>query len=116
MFTIATDPPRQLLRITLEGFWDKDMFDRFKRDAREAALSLPCEPGAHYVIADASRAAIQSKEIAAMLSAYMMGKTFRFAFVTNNAVIKMQTKRLFRETGVIIAESVEEAERALFRK
>lgn len=116
MFTIATDPSHNLLRITLNGFWDPDTFEDFKREARDAALSLPCTPGDHYVIADASGAAIQSQKIAELLSHYMTGKTFRFAFVTGNAVIKMQAKRLFRETGVIIAESVEEAERALFQK
>ncbi|HEX7742240.1 MAG TPA: hypothetical protein VF489_04625 [Sphingobium sp.] len=115
MFTIATDPTRRLLRITLEGFWDKHTFERFKREARDAALTLPGEPGDHYVIADASRAAIQSQEVADMLAAYMTGKTFRFAFVTGNAVIKIQARRLFKESGVIIVDTVEEAEHALFQ-
>ena len=89
-------------------------FERFKREARDAALTLPGEPGDHYVIADASNAAIQSQEIAQLLLEYMKGKRFKFAFVTGNAVIKMQARRLFQETGVILAESVDEAERALF--
>lgn len=114
MYTIQTEPERGLIRVALGGFWDSSTFARFKAEVREAALSLPGEPGRHKVIADASGAAIQSQEIADLLLAYMKGKTFRMAFVTGNAVIKMQARRLFREAGVIITETVEEAERALF--
>lgn len=114
MYSINVDPDRNLLRIKLNGFWDRETFQRFKQEAREAALTLPCEPGDHFVIADASNAAIQSQEIAELLSAYMTGKAFKFAFVTGNAVIRMQARRLFKESNVIIAGSVEEAERVLF--
>lgn len=114
MYAIATEPARHLIRVTLSGFWDAATFARFKTDAREAALSLGCAPGTHCVIADASDAAIQSQEVAALLADYMRGKHFRFAFVTGNAVIRLQARRVFRETGVIVTATVAEAEQALF--
>lgn len=113
-YTIGVERGRALIRITLRGFWDEEIFRRFKRDARDAALSLGEIAGEHSVIADASAAAIQSREVATLLTSYMAGKRFRFAFVTGKAGIKLQARRIFGQAGAMVVDTIEDAESALF--
>lgn len=113
-YSIQIDGSRSLLRIAIEGFWDELTFARFARDVGEAERKLPDHAGGPAIIVDASRSTVQSKEFADVLLARIRERRFRFAFVSGNALVRLQARRLLSGSGAVIVETVEQAEAALF--
>lgn len=116
-YAIVADPARKLIRISFMGFWGADTMARFVTDEQAAVSSLGCEVGSHLVLADVSGAMLQSQDVVAAFHRFIAEAKFkaaRLAFVTGNAALRMQARRLLLRPGMTVVATIAEAEAFLF--
>lgn len=105
MFTITTDKPRRLVRVTVSGFWQLEDVADFYRQEQDAVRSLGVAPGRHRLLVDVRAMKIQSQAVVEALqrvSDTAALKAERFAFLIAPGLIMQQVRRAVadREIGV----------------
>lgn len=96
-FDIVSDPSRDLMIVTVQGFFSLCDFEAFEKAYRAAMLTLRCGPNQHVVLADASAMAIQSQEIVSAFAGLVRDgsiRSRRLAFVVGVSLARQQTQRL----------------------
>ncbi len=62
-YDVTADTARQLLTITLRGFWDMPTFEAFRAEFEKALRTLHHAGGCEVALVDGSEFAVQSQEV-----------------------------------------------------
>lgn len=95
-FTIAVDPARDLVRVSMSGFWDRDTIAGFVVDLRASHKRLRCGPNQFITINDIREMKIQSQDVVAAFHTMLSDPTIRsrrLAFVVASSLARMQLGR-----------------------
>ncbi|UVO52354.1 hypothetical protein M0208_18245 [Sphingomonas sp. SUN019] len=118
-FDIAVDVPRDLVRITMLGFFAADDIARFV-DARDRAVSqLKCGPNQHCTLVDIRGMDIQAQESVSRFQSVLADPakaSRRLAFVVARSLARMQAKRAADSRDAGYFETLEDAEAWLMEK
>jgi hypothetical protein len=112
-FSIDVDPRRDLVRITLAGFFKPADVERFLAARDEAHRKLACAPNAHVTLADVREMAIQSQDAVAAFGALLADprhRSRRLAFVFASSLARNQLLRAAEGRGAKLFGTIEEAE------
>jgi hypothetical protein len=94
--TIIAEPARDLIRITLAGFFDENTIADFLEARRHAHAQLRCGPNRHLTLADTRAIAIQTQDMVARWGGILADpahRSRRLAFVTGSSLARMQLQR-----------------------
>jgi hypothetical protein len=115
--TIVADPARDLIRITLAGFFDERSIADFLEARRRAHAQLRCGPNQHLTIADTRAIAIQTQDMVARWGGILADPAYRsrrLAFVTASTLARMQLQRAIGSRDAQVFTDPAEAEAWLF--
>ena len=107
------EPERDLVRITLAGFFTPDDVARFVAARDAAHRQLRCAPNAHATLVDMRAMQIQSQEtVTAFQQVLGDPRTVsrRLAFVVARSLSRLQIKRAAAERSAAYFTTMEEAE------
>ena len=116
-FSVVADPARDLVRITLSGFFDDKSIAGFLAARREAHARLRCGPNRHLSLTDTRGIAIQSQEMVARWGRILADPAYRsrrLAFVTGSTLARMQLQRAIGSRDARVFLDPAEAEAWLF--
>ena len=117
-YSIDLEPARDLVRISMAGFFGVEDIDRFQAELVAARRRLGGRPGGGpLTINDVRGMAIQSQDVVARWGSFLTDprhRSRRLAFVVASSLARMQLQRVIggRTAGVFTDEA--EAERWLF--
>ena len=112
-FSIAVEPPLDLVRITMGGFFTEADIGAFRYALETRMEALACAANQHLTLCDVRTMNIQTQEIVGAFSKVVGHPTFqsrRLAFITSSSLARMQTRRLTDREGVKLFTDVTEAE------
>lgn len=95
-FTVCAEPARDLIRITLSGFFDADELAAFRDGMVAAHHDLTCGPNRHITLVDASAMKVQSQDMVAAFGGLLADTRFqsrRLAFVVDPTLLRSQVRR-----------------------
>ncbi|WP_294196958.1 hypothetical protein [uncultured Sphingomonas sp.] len=107
------EPQRNLVRITLAGFFTPDDVARFVAARDEAHRRLTCAPHGHVTLVDMRTMQIQSQETVAAFQRVLANPdatSRRLAFVVARSLARLQIKRAASERDAAYFTTLEEAE------
>lgn len=107
------DPSRDLVRITLAGFFTPDDVARFVTARDAAHRQLRCGPNEHATLVDMRAMQIQSQETVTAFQQVLgdpREASRRLAFVVARSLARLQIKRAASERQAAYFTTVEEAE------
>ncbi|MBX9795752.1 hypothetical protein [Sphingomonas sp.] len=116
-FSFSVDVPRNLVVITLGGFFSRDDIGAFRAEQARAYAKLQCGPNEHLTLADIRAMKIQAQDIVAAWGDVLADPRFRsrkLAFVQASSLARMQLKRAAGNRFVRYFNSMDEAEAWLF--
>jgi len=112
-FNITVDPDRDLVRMTLRGFFEKADIERFLVARDKAHRELRCAPNQHATLVDIRDMKIQSQDIVAAFRNVLANpehQSRRLAFVIASTLARMQVIRAVDEREARYFGTMEEAE------
>ncbi len=115
-FEFSVDVPRNLVRITLGGFFSRDDISAFLAARERAHARLQCGPNEHYTLTDIREMKIQAQDIVSAWGDVLANPRFqsrRLAFVQASSLARIQLRRAAGNRFVRYFDSVSEAEQWL---
>jgi sulfite reductase beta subunit-like hemoprotein len=116
-FAFDVDPRRDLVRITMSGFFQPADIVRYER-ARELAFArLRCAPNRHLTLCDVSAMKIQTQDVVNEFARLVADPRFvsrRMAFVTGSSLARLQTRRVAERDTIAYFSDLAAAEAWLF--
>lgn len=112
-FVISVDPTRNLLRITLGGFFERDEFVRFKAALLDAHRQLPCRANTHRALTDIRDMKIQSQEMVQAFQQLLAApehQAARTGFIVASSLARTQLVRAVDKREVRYFQNADEAE------
>ncbi len=112
-FLFDVDVPRDLMRITLAGFFSPADLAAFRVARSDAHRQLACEPNQHLSIVDIRDMKIQSQDVVAGFEAILAEPQYharRIAFVAGSSLARSQLRRIVQGRATCFFESYESAE------
>lgn len=116
-FSIDTDVPRSLVRLTMSGFFDADDMSRFIAARNAAHRRLTCPANQHVTITDVSGMKIQAQDMVVAFQQLLADPAYRsrrLAFVTAPTLARTQLIRALSGRNVRLFGSHAEAEAWVF--
>ncbi len=116
-YRIACEPERDLVRITMSGFFSVEQVQEFATARAEHYAQLRCPPNQHLTLCDASQMRIQTQEVVAAFARVVQIPEFRsrkLAIIVGSSLARIQTQRVSEREGVQLFRSVSDAEEWLF--
>lgn len=116
-FSFHVDPARQLVRITMGGFFSKQDIQRFALAQDEAYARLTCSRNQHVTMVDIRAMQIQAQDSVAAFQMRMSNPKVaakRIAFVVSKSLTRMQIKRATSNLNAQLFSSYGDAEAWLF--
>lgn len=116
-YSIDVDVPRDLVRITMSGFFAADDIAAFLATREAAHARLTCAPNRHVTINDLRGMKIQSQEVVDAFRAMLAAPRFRsrrLAFVAGPTLARSQLFRALAGRDARVFESAALAEAWLF--
>ena len=95
-FTVDADPSRQVLRITMSGFFEPAQIAELRDGVAAAIAQLRCPPGRHLTLVDIRQMDIQSQEAVAQFEQLLSTPQVRsrkIAFIVARSLARLQIKR-----------------------
>lgn len=95
-FSVCAEPARDLIRITLSGFFDAQEIAAFRESMAAAHRDLNCGPNRHVTLVDASAMKVQSQDMVAAFGGLLADSSFhsrRLAFVVDPTLLRSQVRR-----------------------
>jgi hypothetical protein len=95
-FTVSADPARDLIRITLSGFFDAQELGALRDGMAAAHRNLTCGPNRHITLVDVSAMKVQSQDMVAAFGGLLADSSFhsrRLAFVIDPTLLRSQVRR-----------------------
>lgn len=114
---IVADPARDLVRMTLAGFFDDLAIDGFIRARRDAHARLRCGPNQHLTFTDVRGLTIQTQDIVGRWGQVLADPTYRsrrLGFVTASTLARMQLQRAIGSRDAQVFTDEREATAWLF--
>lgn len=115
-FTVRAEPSRDLIRITMSGFFTPDDIQAFY-DARAAEHArLTCGPNQHVTLNDVSTMKVQAQDVVAAFQSLLADPAYRsrkLAFVVNRTLARSQLMRALNGRTAKCFENRVEAEQWL---
>ena len=96
-YLVTAHPERDLLRITLAGFFDPAGLAGFDRLRHAEHQRLRCAPNRHDTLVDVRDLKLQARDVVEAFRAMIAEqdtRARRLAFVTGDAAIRMQLRRI----------------------
>ncbi len=97
-FAIECDPARDLIHVTVSGFFTTEAVEAFGRARDEPLRKLRCGPNQHVTLCDATGMRIQSQEVVAAFARVMQHPprfaSRRLAMVVGSSLVRHQLQRL----------------------
>lgn len=118
-YAIVAEPKRDLVRITLSGFFDSTQVDDFNEARIAACRQLLCAPNAHVTLCDVSAMKIQTQDVVAAFTRIVSDpqtRSRKLAFITGTSLARLQTQRTAARPGVAYFKDSAGAEAWLFDK
>lgn len=115
-YTVIAQPERDLIRITLSGFFDSAGLAGFERARYVAHARLRCAPNQHGTLVDVRDLRIQARDVFEAFRAMVadpVTRARRLALVAGDAAIRMQVRRLIDRDDMRCFADVPAAERWL---
>ena len=116
-FTVRAEPSRDLIRITMSGFFSPDDIQAF-RDARAVEHArLTCGPNQHVTLNDVSAMKVQAQDVVAAFQNLLADPAYRsrkLAFVVDRTLARSQLMRALKGRSAKCFENRVEAEQWLF--
>lgn len=115
-FTFVVEPHRNLIRTTMTGFFDAQVFDRYLVARAAAFRELRCGPNQHLSLSDVREMKIQSAEIVAAFATMLAEPTYRskrLGFIVATTLARIQLRRALGDRagkGVEFFVDADEAE------
>ncbi|WP_203310357.1 hypothetical protein [Sphingomonas beigongshangi] len=116
-FSFQLAPDRDLIRITMVGFFEAADIARFMRERNEAMTGLACAPNQHLTLVDIRGMNIQSQEAVAMFAEVLRNPqslSRRIAFVVGRSLARSQVIRAAGSRGRLFFD-IAQAEAWLFQ-
>lgn len=116
-FSISVDPDRDLLHITLAGFFSVDDVARFSGAITTGLSQLHCGPNRHLTLVDIREMKIQSQSSVGEFQRVLVNARTRgraIAFVVAQSLARMQAQRVASERFSAYFETQEQAKNWLF--
>ena len=95
-FTVCAEPARDIIRITLSGFFGAEDFAAFQQSLIAAHRQLTCGPNRHVTLIDTSAMKVQSQDMVAAFRDVLADPTLhsrRLAFVVDPTLLRSQVRR-----------------------
>lgn len=111
------DHARNLVRLTLAGFFDESSLQTFAAARTTAFAKLRCAPNSHLVLVDIRDMKIQSQEVVARFGELLSDRRFfarRLAFVVGSTLARLQLLRALKSRQAQTFTSSKDAEAWLF--
>ena len=118
-FSFDVDPARDLVIITLGGFFSRADIDAFLLARELAHGRLRCGPNQHVTLADVRAMQIQAQDIVAAWGDVLAGTAYRsrkLAFVQASTLARMQLQRAAAMRDVRYFTAMADAEAWLFEE
>lgn len=116
-FAFDVDPARDLVRITMSGFYEQPDIEAFLEARRKAHMALRCAPNQHLTLNDLRGMKIQSQEMVDSFRALLAAPEYRsrrLAFVTSPTLATSQLKRALASRTARCFTDMDKAEAWLF--
>lgn len=116
-YTIRTEPDRDLMRVTMHGFFSLSDVDRYHAAIAAASETLNVPPAQQLMLNDISDMKIQSQEIVAAFQRVMADPRYagrRVGFVATSSLARAQLSRILGGRAARIFATEAEAEAWLF--
>jgi len=116
-YTMAIEPQRCLLRVTMSGFFALKNVAALEADRRKALARLGCARNTHYTLVDVSACKLQPQEVVGAFQSALADTRFmsrRIAFVTGSSLARMQVRRMMTRDDADFFDTVKDAEAWLF--
>ena len=97
MYTIEVDAAKGLIKTKLIGFWNRSVFESYRRDILTLSRNLAENAGGHVTLCDITEAMIQPQDIIAAFQDFIVNaplKSRKIALHTSSLLSRMQGKRL----------------------
>ena len=95
-FTVQAEPARDLIRISMAGFFTPDDIQAFYAARAAEHAKLTCGPNRHFTINDLRQMKVQSQEVVAGFMALLADPAYRsrrLAFVVSRTLARSQLMR-----------------------
>ena len=115
-YVVTADPDRDVLRITLSGFFDPADVRAFDQARLAAHRRLRCGANRHRTLIDVRDMKLQAQavfEAFRLMIADPATRARRLAFVTGDAAIRLQVRRIVQRDDVRCFADIAAAERWL---
>jgi hypothetical protein len=116
-FTVRAEPSRDLIRITMSGFFNADDVQAFYEERAAQHARLTCGPNQHVTLNDVSAMKVQSQEVVAAFQDLLADAAYRsrrLAFVVDRTLARSQLMRALNGRTAKCFENRAEAEQWLF--
>ena len=116
-FRIAVDVPRDLVRITMSGFFTEADILAFLGERIAAHRQLRCGPNQHLTLNDMREMDVRSQPVVDSFRSILAAPEYRsrrLAFVVTGALSRMQLMRTIEGRNAQVFEDMESAEAWLF--
>jgi hypothetical protein len=116
-FTVMADPERDLILISMSGFFSPDDIEAFFAARASEHAKLHCGPNQHLTINDLTAMKVQSQDIVAGFQSLLADPAYRsrrLAFVVSRTLARSQLMRALNGRDAKCFESRKDAERWLF--
>jgi len=116
-FTVRAEPSRDLIRITMSGFFTPDDVEAFYAARAAEHARLTCGPNQHITLNDLSGMKVQAQDIVGTFQSLLADPAYRsrkLAFVVDRTLARSQLMRALNGRTAKCFEDRATAERWLF--
>lgn len=112
-FDVVAVPEKNLIRLTMSGFFSKDDIDKMRNRLVCALAELGCGPNQHDTLCDIRGMKIQAQQSVSLFQDLVGSDPVRsrlLAFVVGPTLARLQARRLTDREGVCFFSEMQEAE------
>ncbi|MEO5493706.1 MAG: hypothetical protein ABIR08_06730 [Sphingomonas sp.] len=112
-FTVTADPSRDLIRITMSGFFTPTDIDTFRAARAVEHAKLTCGPNRHLTINDVTGMKVQAQDVVGAFQGLLADPAFRsrkLAFVVSRTLARSQLVRALDQRVARCFEDAAQAE------
>ena len=116
-YSMAIEPRRCLLRVTMSGFFALEDVAALEADRCRALDRLGCARNQHFTLVDVSACKLQPQDVVRAFQSALAKPRYmsrRIAFVTGSSLARMQVRRMLTRDDADFFDTVEAAEAWLF--
>lgn len=116
-FTVRAEPSRDLIRITMSGFFNPEDIQAFRTARAAEHARLTCGPNEHVTLNDVRAMKVQAQDVVAAFQDLLADPAYRsrkLAFIVDRTLARSQLMRALNGRTAKCFENRAEAEQWLF--